>query len=580
MIDGFFLNVLIEEIRNKIVNQYVDKIYQISDREIILDFRNKEKLFISINPMGARINLSSMKFSYPYTPPMFCMMMRKYILNSKLLNIHQDDFERIINMEFDTINEMGDKVLIRLSIELMGRHSNIVIIDHNNKIIDSIKHVSKNISRVRQIIPGMQYILPPCQYKLNILTNFSEEIVDRILSYQGMLLHEAILKSIKGISTNICKHLVKTQFQNIDYYILNPMIASDYAKLKYIIEYLKNIIESKSVTPILFRDNKGNTIDFYFCDISNCFDNGCVEKYNSFSELIEYFYNTKSECNVLSNKANNLINEMKNKKEKIKNKILTYQKAKLRCQDKEIIQIYGILLKSNLHNVNRYDKSITVENFFEDNSEIRISLDEKISPSANVQKYFNKYKKLCAADKILDNLIVESENELVYIESILDSISRVIDQYELDEIILELQEQGYLKINKRGKKTSKHKEQKKVLNKISSVDNFTILIGKNNINNDFITFKYSNKNDLWFHAQKIPGSHVVVITNGKEIPITTIQQAAKLAAENSKAKYENLVPVDYTFIKNVKKFKDSKPGMVTYDNFKTILVRLGTYGHK
>lgn len=574
MLDGFFLSFIIDEIQNRILNCYVDKLYQPSKNEIVLHFRTKNnpKLLISANPTQSRIGFINGNIENPQVPSMFCMLLRKYLVNAKLVNVCQYNFERLVFFDFYTSNEVGDKISVRLVIEVMGKHSNFILLNQANVIIDSVKRIGSNMSRVRQVLPGMTYQLPPLLDKFNIINNSVDEIVNRILLFTNSILSEAIVKSIQGISFTMADE-ISFVIAKTRYFKIQDLNFNQIEQLKKSISDLKIIIENKIGTPFLFKTSDGKMKDFYFTKLCKFKDNSIVSKKSSYSELIEEFYKSKSdECRIKQN-ANDVLKILASNLKKAKKKLKIQKLEKLNCGHKNKIQECAILLQSNLHLVNKNSSYIVVENFFNDNKKVKIELDSTISGAANAQKYFNKYKKLCVADKVLDELIVKTQNEIIYLESVIDAVIRSTSIENIMQIKIELQQEGYLKKHIKHAKNVKTKYPKNSVLKIKSIDNFDILVGNNNVNNDWLTLKYANKNDIWFHTQKIPGAHVVIVTNGKEVPNTTIVQAAKIAAEHSRAKNDNLVSVDYTTIKNVKKIAGAKPGMVIYNNFKTVVVK-------
>lgn len=575
MLDGIFLSYLVCELKNKINNSYIDKIYQPSETELILNLRilnNNYKLLFNINSSSARFCLTDQKIENPSSPPMFCMLVRKYLSGAKLINISQYNLERIIFFDFETSNEIGDKIFIKLIIELMGRHSNIILVDQDNYIIDSIKRVTPSMSRVRQILPKLKYSLPPSQDKKNILEHDLDNIINYILLNKDLSLSESLLKSLEGFSPSLAEKISsKILFNNNNLKIkdldINNLILKN---LKLELLNLKNILKNKTGQPILFLDSNNDPRDFYFVNINQDLNSTKLESFNS---LIDFFYQKKSDLDRTSQRAKDILNILNNLLKKLNNKLELQRQEKQDCKNKEIIQQKAILLQSNLYLINKNQDYIILENFFDNNNKIKIDLDKKISAPANAEKYFNQYKKLCVKDKMLDDLIISTKNEIIYIESVIDNIIRSTSQQNLEEIKLELQEQGYLKTKKNLKNKNKIKKPLEMILKFKSKDGFDILVGNNNINNDWLTFKHAQKNDIWLHAQKIPGAHVIIKSDGRKILESTILEAAKLAAKNSKAKDSSGVLVDYTLVKNVRKYKGAKPGMVLYDNFRTIIIK-------
>lgn len=578
MLDGFFLSYLVDELKTKINNSYVDKIYQPTKNELIFNFRlfnNSYKLLLNINSSQARVCLTEQKIENPNIPPMFCMLIRKYLNGSKLINIYQYNFERIVFFEFENKNEIGDKIFVKLIIEIMGRHSNIILVDQDNFIIDSIKRVSSSISRVRQILPKLKYTLPPSQNKKNILEHDLDNIIKNILLNKDLNLSQSLISSIEGLSPSLANQIsFKILLDNNNLKIKDLDINNLFLeKLKLELSNLKNILKNKTGKPIIFLDLDDNPKDFYFININQDFKS---KELKSFNNLVDFFYEKKYYIDRASQRAKEILSILNNLLKKLNNKLEIQKKEKEYCKNKEKIQQKAILLQSNLYLINKNQDYIILDNFFDNNNKIKIDLDKKISAPANAERYFNQYKKLCVKDKMLDDLIISTQNEIIYIESVIDNIIRSNSQQNLDEIKLELQQEGYLKKSKDKKDKKLKIKNKKPLDmifKTKSQDGTDILVGNNNINNDWLTFKYANKNDIWLHTQKIPGAHVIIKSGGKEIIKDTLEQAARLAVQNSKAKDNSSVLVDFTLVKNVRKYKGAKPGMVLYENFKTIIIK-------
>lgn len=577
MLDGLYIHCLCDEFRNKIVGTRIDKVYQPSRDEVILLFRTKSnpRLFISVRSSSARINFTNSHIENPAVPPMFCMLMRKYLVNAKLLNISQRELERIILFKFENCDDIGNKFEVTLVVELMGRHSNIILVNSDNIIIDSIKRVGHDISRVRQILPHIQYAWPPDQYKINILSASKDKILQKIQSCDSEFFVNALMKSIQGISQIIAKEIVFFSTKNYNSK-LKDLSSEELGRATFFINKIADLINSSSACPALINNLDGIPKDFACIPIQQYKDTMLIKKFDSFSTLLDSFYQQKDNLDRIKQRTDSLYQILITKYSKISKKLTIQIQEKQDCQQRHLYQQYGILIQSNLHNITKSAITVRVDNFFdEDNTKIDIPINPELSPIANAQYYFNKYKKMCAADKKLDLLITNTKNELIYLDSVLDNITRSTTQSDIDEIRAELEEEGYVKRSSQHSKNKKSKTKNPLSNliRVQSIDDITILAGRNNIQNEWLTLKYANKNDVWFHAQKIPGAHVVIIANGKDISQTVIEQAATIAAANSKARSSNLVPVDYTTIKNVKKFKGAKTGMVTYDNFKTIFVK-------
>ncbi len=591
-----------------IMDFHIDKIYQPTKNELIFYLKKPPKnfsssknstlrnykLLLNISSNYSRLGFIDQNIENPVQPSMFCMSLRKHLTNAKLINISQQGFDRIVFFDFETFNEVKDKVFVRLIIEIMGRHSNIILVSKDDLILDCLKKVNDNMSAKRQLLPKLKYKLPPTEKKFNLLTDELNFILNRLLFFQDLTLKKSLIKSIEGLSPLLADEILFNS--KIDLNILVKDVSDKMKNdLAASLSFFKDILIRKDVRPVLFLDKYKNPTYFSFIDLNHLShqkslnsDNSAlvdsVVETNSFNKLIEIFYQEKGNADRTYQVTKNISHLLNNILNKLSNKLSMHKQEKINCQEKEKIQQCAILLQSNLHKIKKNSNFIVLENFFDSNKKMKIDLDVRLSGPQNAQKYFNKYKKMCVADKMLDQLIVDTQNEITYIESVLFNLMQIKNYDDLTQIQLELQEQGYLKI-KKIKENHKHKTnklnnkqtqvgfRKNQLSKIKSTDGFEILVGNNNINNDWLTFRYADKNDVWLHAQKIPGAHVVIITNGKDIPESTLKQAAELAVQNSKAKCNTSVDVDFTFIKHVKKFKGAKPGMVIYNNYKTITVK-------
>lgn len=570
MLNGFFLNFVVNEIKSKLLNLYVDKVYHTSKEEVVIYFRSSRnyKLLLNINAGYARITLTNQKIENPSEATMFCMLLRKYLNNAKLINLYQYDLERLVVLEFLTSNDVGDKIIIKLVVEIMGKHSNIILVTQDDLIIDSIKRVDLNMSKIRQILPKIHYQLPQNCNKINILTNSIGDILDNFILDDETEIQNQLVKNFQGFSKLLAKEVVYLAKYNFNF---DVNLGFKECLLKNL-EELKNIVKNNLGKPYIFLNSKNQPKYFSFMPLKNLTDEGLrIKEADSYTELLEIFYAEKNNLDRITQNSKDMICKLMSLQKKLKNKLKIQKEEKLNCKDKDKLQQCAILLQSNLYKIQKGDEKIVLEDFFNNNQPVTIKLDPALSAAANAQKYFNKYKKMCMADKMLTDVIINTENEIEYIDSVIDNILRSDTRENLELIKIELQEQGYLRKSKDNSVTRKLPKNKFL--KIQSIDGFDILIGNNNVNNDNLTFKQASKNDIWFHAQKIPGAHVIVVTNGRSVPLTTLEQAATLAAEHSKGKDENLVSVDYTEVKNVKKFKGARPGMVIYDNFKTIIVR-------
>lgn len=543
--DGAFLHKITQEL-SVAVGCHVDKIYQPSRDELVLTLRKKgfaERLLITAKSGNARLHFTANKYENPENPPMFCMLMRKYLNAARLVDIMQPNLERVAVLTFSSSNEMGDIVEIKLVCELIGNKANIILVNENGRIIDSLRH-SDVESGGRLILPNAVYEFPEAQDKLNPLTTNISDIIKKAEE-------TSYLKTVDGFSPLICREIEESE---------NP--KERFLEILYDLKTADN--------PVLILDNNNLPFDFTFTDIKQYGSSFKTEKFESFSALLDGFYTKKETVSRINSSAKDiikLINNLKNRTEKkISLRLLDLEK----CKNRETLRVYGELIKANLYSIKNGSEFAEVVNYYDSELKtVKIPLNPAISPSANANKYFKDYKKSYTAEQTLTALIEKDRKELEYFDAVSDSINRSSTLSDLQEIREELEETGYIKKTqgkrKKGNSNSAFKE-------YTSEEGYRILVGKNNKQNDLITTQIASKLDLWFHTKDIAGSHVLVMSGGKEVSDQTVLQAATLAAKNSKAAASSKVAVDYTPIKFVKKPNGAKPGMVIYTTNKTIFV--------
>lgn len=543
-LDGLFIYLVKNELEY-LSNNRIEKINQPARDEIILQFKGKKMLLLSANPNSARAHLTQYIVDNPATPPMFCMLMRKHLLGARLLKIRQIGLERILYFDFEKRNEIGDTVAYTLIIELMGRYSNLILTS-NNKIIDCLRR-SEDITGSRILLPGVIYQPPNKREKINFITESINEI------YTNCNNEKQLVADFEGLSPQTARQLLINCVEK------NISLEHEFENIR------QNIITNCNNYNVLI-DNDNIPIKFSFFDLTQ-FGSDYKRKYfETACETLDYYFNEKDVQYLLKQRASDLFKILKNQSQRINNRIAQQKIELLNCNKKEFFKQCGELIYSNLYKMNN-DTKIIVENYFENNTNIEIELDNRLSPQKNAENYYNKYKKLQRAEKAIIEQIEIGENDILYIDSVLEALNRAKTANEVLQIRNELEEMGYIR-----SKTVKF--QQKPLGPIEYLldDNFKILVGRNNKQNDMIT-RYSMKSDLWLHTKNIPGAHVIIIADGREITNSIIEMAAQIAAYNSKAQNSQIVAVDYTLIKNVKKPNGAKPGMVIYINQKTIYVK-------
>jgi predicted ribosome quality control (RQC) complex YloA/Tae2 family protein len=575
-LDGIVVNALVEEFNNILIDGKIDKVYQPEKDELVLLVRNNGenyRLLASAASNNPRVHVTQYKGENPQTPPMFCMLLRKHLIGGKIVKVYQPDFERIIIFEVEKYDELGDLTIKKLIAEIMGRHSNIILTNNDDKIIDCIKHVDILVSSVRQVLPGKEYVFPPSQDKLNPLLVDDKKIENLLLNENnGTLINKFFVNNFSGISPLIGREISYRTFNSCDKYI-GELTRDDISILIQNYNNIFNNIKNKSFEPLLLKEKYDNIVkDFSAINIMQYTDlDKQIEK--DISTVLDTYYNKKDYQEKLKQKSNEVLRIINTNLERCRKKLIIQQDKMTEAEGKDIFKRYGDLITANIYRIKQGMDKVVVEDFFSEAlDKVEIPLDKKLSPSKNAQKYFNKYTKAKNAQIAVKEQIAKNLEEIEYLESLLDSLTKIEYFSELKEIRDELYQQGYIKRQKLLKKDKSTKE-KSITNPkhFVSSDGFDIYVGKNNKQNDLLTLKLARKSDYWFHTKTIPGSHVIVkVDDNNNVPDNTLLQAANIAAYYSKGKSSSNVAVDYTLVKNVKKPSGAKPGMVIYVNYNTI----------
>lgn len=571
--DGIMLHHIVNELKTQALGSRVSQIYQPNRDEIIINLRSmggNKKLLLSTRANSPRVHFTEHSLENPAKPPMLCMLMRKRLGGGKLVDVYQRGLDRIISLEFECTNELGDKVKITAVVEIMGKYSNVILVDGNGVIIDALKRVDMTMSSKRVVLPNIKYEFPESQDKVNILLSEPSEIIERIKNTPAeKALNKALLGAVEGVAPITCREL---EFRaSGDKTLSNKTLSlEDEIKLATEIKNLADLtLMCKGKPYMLYHKGDSKPFETSYLETAQ-YGSLCESKrYESFSELFDSFYFERDSIDRMRVKAADLSKVLTNLVHRISNKINIQRRELENCADRESFRIKGDLLQANLYRIERGAESVTVENFYdENNAPIEIKLNPALSPAQNAQKYYKDYNKAKTAEQILTVQIQKGEEELQYLETLKDELSRASSEKELSQIRLEFMEQGYIKRNKNARK----KPAKLLPLEYFTSDGFRVLVGRNNKQNDELTLKTARKRDYWFHTKDIPGSHTIVITDGKELSETAVIEAARIAAYHSKAKESSNVPVDYTLVKDVSKPNGSKPGMVIFVNNRTVYV--------
>ena len=535
--DGFFLHHMVEELRTELLNGRIQKINQPFDQELVLQIRSNRqshRLLLSAHPVFGRIQLTETTFENPAQPSTFIMVLRKYLQGAVIESIEQIENDRIVEITVSNKNEIGDNIQATLIIEIMGKHSNILLVDKSNhKILEVIKHIGFSQNSYRTLLPGATYIAPPSTDALNPFTIKDEKLFE-ILQTQ-----ELTAKNLQGIFQGIGRDTA-SELENL-------LVNEKLSKFRNFFKQETNpCLTDKSFSCVPFS----NTIDDHF---------------SSLSQLLDVFYKDKAERDRVKQQASELNRRVENELQKNRQKLKKQEKELLATENAEEFRQKGELLTTFLHQVPNDQDQVVLDNYYT-NQPITIALDKALTPNQNAQKYFKRYQKLKEAVKYLTELIEETKSTILYLES----VETVLNQAGLDEIAEirdELIQTGFIRRRQR-EKLHKRKKPEKYL---ASDGKTIILVGRNNLQNDELTFKMARKEELWFHAKDIPGSHVVI--TGNLDPSDEVKtDAAELAAYYSKGRLSNLVQVDMIQVKKLNKPTGGKPGFVTYTGQKTLRV--------
>lgn len=564
-LDGIFLHCLKKEIEAAALDCRIEKIHQPSREEILLHLRGREglrKLLLSAKADAPRIHFTQNAPENPAAPPMFCMLLRKHLTGARLKAVRQDGLERVLFLEFEATNELGDKVYPTLIIEIMARHSNIIFIGENHKIIDAVKRIDETKSSVREILPGLNYELPPAQEKQAIFDCNVNTLAHEMLQSDKKL-SKAFQSLLQGVSPAICKELA--------YLAAEDDINANKAKPEGVKVALQHLQQSASTpVPTMLLDADQKPFDYTFCQLSEFRGCGTQKQYPSFSELLDAYYYQRARTDRIHQRSQDLFKQLTVLQERAVRKAAAQREQLKACEKKDTLKEYGDLISANLYCLEKGSLFYEVQNFYDTElPTVRIMADPALSPNQNAQKYYKDYRKLQTAQTMLVDFIKKAEEEAAYLESVIDALSRADTEREITEIREELYHGGYLK----RRKSSKQKQPKPLPPmSVLSQDGIRITVGRNNIQNDRLTLRDSKNYDTWFHVKDIPGSHVVVGESDDTITEQTIYDAAMLAAYFSKGSGSSNVPVDYTLIKNVKKPQGAKPGRVVYETYRTVYV--------
>ncbi len=560
--DGIITYAVAKELKERIVPGKIEKVYQPGPEDLLVHIhtqRGNVRLFISCNSQAARVCLTGGSYTNPEQPPTFCMLLRKHLQGGRITDVRQKDAERILEIDIEAQNELGFSVCRRLIAEIMSKHSNIVLVDiESGKIVDSIKRISIDVNRYRQLLPGMIYKYPPAQDKIP----FREVEADTLLPHDD----RALMARIAGISPSISREMLAHCYTSHDASVMSVVPAG---KLLGII----SSIDDGSARPRVYADDEGTPREFHVTELSEFRELDTIF-FDTVSECVDYYFSNRVASNMVRQKSMPLLKSVQASLSKALLKKKKLSEDLLNAENSEKYRLYGELLTANLHMVRPGDRRVKVVNYY-DGSEIEIPLDEKISAAANAQKYFKKYSKARTAIHEKQAQLEDNDRDIEYLESVIQSIEAADSVPLLESIRDELEQTGYARRRQKAAQRKKKNRRPEPLRYALS-DGTEVLVGRNNMDNDWLTMKFASKTDVWMHTKDIPGSHVIVrLDDGRnvnDLPAELIYEAASIAAFHSKAAGSDNVPVDYVPVRYVKKPNGAKPGMVIFTHNQTVYV--------
>lgn len=559
--DGIVISSLVWELNERLADGRINKIYQPENDAIVLTIknnRNNYRLLLSASPSLPLAYLTEDTGTNPMTAPNFCMLLRKHISGGRIVSILQPEMERILKFEIEHLNELGDVCTKYLIVELMGKHSNIIFCRPDGTIIDSIKHISLNISSVREVLPGRSYFIPNTMLKQNPLTITAAEFAEKVLS-KPLPVGKALYTSLTGISPVIAEEICFRASLDSG---MSTSGLSDVEKVHLfgVFSRLMEDVKGHRFSPTIVYRSK-EPVEFSALPLT-CYSDCDSQPFDSISTVLRTYYAEKNASSRIRQKSHDLRHVVGTALDRTRKKYDLQLKQLKDTEKREKYKIYGEMLNTYGYGLEEGSKSLTCLNYYT-NQEITIPLDPQLPPQENAKKYFERYGKLKRTFEALSSLTEETHAEMEHLDSVSTALDLAQTEGDLAQIKEELIQAGYMKRHTGGKNTKKQKLTSQPLHYISS-DGYDMYVGKNNLQNEELTFKFAGGGDWWFHAKGIPGSHVIVKTKGDELPDRTFEEAARLAAYYSKNRTSEKVEIDYIQRKYVKKPNSGKPGFVIY----------------
>ena len=569
--DGLFLHFLKNEIGSYAVGAKIDKIYLPTKYELVLSLRTRSenrKLFISVGGNAPRINFTAYSPENPAKPPMLCMLFRKQLTGAVITDVRQAGCDRIIFIDMDATDEIGDRVKRTLIIEIMAQYSNCILTDGDGIIIDALKRVDASKSSFREILPKLEYKMPPGQDKLNIAECETALICDRVFSFTDKKLSQALLNTVSGLSPLVSRELAyRVTLGDRQVSELTDGIKQ---RLLHELDALKTAVVEEKAQPVYLTGENGEYIDFSFLPLTLYSNSAVINKCETLSEILDIFYFEREKAQRAKTKAEDLFKTVSSLIERTAKK-LNIQREELKAtEDMETKKLYAELINSSLYSLNKGESLYSVMNYYDNGNMLSVPADPMLTPSQNSQKYYKEYRKAQTAARILSEQIDKGLSDLEYLYSVEDELKRAESEKELAEIRTELSASSFLK-SKTGTKNKKNAPLPVL--RFEAPDGFSVAVGRNNIQNDELSFRKAAKSDMWFHVQKAPGSHVILVCSGRQPTDAAMEFAARTAAYYSSVRERGMAEVDYTAVKNLKKPPAARPGFVIYHIYNTAYVR-------
>ena len=563
--DAYFLSAVLDEIREKAIGARVEKIHQPSRDTVILLLRceqGREKLIFAPNPAAPRLHLTAANPENPPEPPMFCMLLRKHLQGARLASITQPPMERAATFCFDCTDEMGYPVQKSLVAELMGRTCNLYLLGPDGRIIDCLRRIGLDETSKRPALPGLCYQAPENVQKQNPLEWDLEDYVNLLTGTGSDVLADRLMDTLGGLSPLVCREAALFAAGDVDARVENLEITCTAEKLCAFFE--ENL---KHPAPWYYAQADGMPKQFAFCPIR---EYGSCQKAESFAGLLDQYYIVRDRRDAMRQKSQSLRKTVSNLCQRIVRKLAIQEKELEATYDRERLRQLGDIVTANIHRIVKGATTLEAEDFYDEEMKtVQIPISPILSPQQNAAKFYKDYTRMKNAEKELTKQIELGEQELKYLQSVLDELNRAQTEPELEEIRQELAAGGYVRLDAARKRMKQHKLSPM---RFESTDGYPIYVGRNNRQNDELTFKLARKDDIWLHAQKVHGSHVIISCGGVKPPDDTITQAAQLAAYYSESTGGQNIPVDVTPVKQVKKLSGAKPGMVIYHTYNTVIV--------